>query len=70
MDTKIVEKLKGKYVGKKVEMFSNNWTATIVGLDELGWTIVVDKPYHDGHMKSGEMRFYSHNDDFRFTFID
>lgn len=68
LDTKVLAKLNDKYAGKEVEMFSNNWYAKVKEIDELGWTFVITQPYKaTGHQKVGDVIFYSHNDDLRFT---
>lgn len=68
LNTAVLKKLNDKYVGKEVEMFSNNWYAKIKNIDELGWTFVITKPYAvTGHQKVGDIIFYSHNDTLSFT---
>ena len=71
LNTDVLQKLNDKYVGKNVEMFSNNWYAEIRNIDELGWTFVITKPYTaTGHQKMGDIIFYSHNDELRFRIVD
>jgi hypothetical protein len=71
LNTDVLKKLNDKYVGKNVEMFSNNWYAEIRNIDELGWTFVITKPYTaTGHQKKGDIIFYSHNDKLNFRIVD
>lgn len=71
LSTDTLKKLNEKYVGKLIDMYSDGWYAKIEEINELGWTFVITNLYSAyGRQKAGDIIFYSHSSELKFTIIE